>query len=113
MKHFALIALLGLAAPAFAETTAAPGKAAACFACHGEGGRSTNSMYPILAGQYPSYIEHALTEYKAGTQGKRQNLIMAGQAAALTKEDIKAVAQYFGAQESPLYTPTVHGALKP
>ncbi len=39
MKHFALIAVLGLAAPAFAEGTAAPAKATACFACNGEGGR--------------------------------------------------------------------------
>lgn len=110
MKHFALIALLGLAAPAFAEGTAVPEKAPACFACHGEGGRSTNGMYPVLAGQYPNYIEHALHEYK---DGKRKNPIMGGQATALSNDDIKALAQYFGAQESPLYTPTVHGALKP
>lgn len=110
MKHFALIALLGLAAPAFAEGTAAPEKATACFACHGQGGRSTTTMYPVLAGQYPNYIEHALHEYK---DGKRKNPIMGGQATALSNDDIKALAQYFGAQESPLYTPTVHGALKP
>lgn len=111
MKHFALIALLGFAAPAFSEGTAAvPEKATTCFACHGEAGRSTQGMYPVLAGQYPNYLEHALTEYK---EGKRKNPIMGGQAAALSKDDIKVLAQYFGAQESPLYTPSVHGALKP
>lgn len=110
MKHFALIALLGLATPAFAEGATAPEKAATCAACHGEGGRSTNGMYPVLAGQYPNYLEHALNEYK---DGKRKNPIMAGQAAALSKDDIKMLAQYFGAQESPLYTPSVHGPLKP
>jgi cytochrome c553 len=110
MKHFALIALLGLAVPAFAEDVAVPEKAATCFACHGEGGRSTNGMYPVLAGQYPNYLEHALHEYK---DGKRKNPIMSGQVTALSNDDIKALARYFGAQQSPLYTPSEHGPLKP
>lgn len=109
MKQLAFIALLGLSSAAFAEGTAAPEKAAACFACHGEGGRSTQEMYPVLAGQYANYLEHALNEYKAGT---RKNPIMGAQVAALSKSDIKALAQYFAAQQSPLYTPSVHGATK-
>lgn len=110
MKHIALIAVLGLSTAAFADAPAAPEKAAVCAACHGEGGRSVTGMYPILAGQYPNYIEHALHEYKAGT---RKNPIMGAQAAGLSDADIKALAAYFGAQQSPLYTPSVHGALKP
>ena len=110
MKHFAMIALLGLASTAaFAEDAAQPEKAATCFACHGQGGHSTNEMYPVLAGQYANYLEHALTEYK---EGKRKSAIMGGQAAGLSKEEIRALAHYFAAQDSTLYTPSVHGALK-
>ncbi len=67
-------------------------------------------MYRGLAGNTPNYIRTGLTENK---EGKGKNPIMGGQAAALRKDDIKTLAQYFGAQESPLYTPSVHGALKP
>ena len=111
MKHFVLTAVLGLAsAAAFAEDAAAvPEKASTCFACHGQGGVSTTGMYPVLAGQYANYLEHALTEYK---EGKRKNAIMGGQAAGLSKDEIKALAHYFSSQPGPLYTPSVHGALK-
>jgi cytochrome c553 len=111
MKHFALIALLGLASTAaFADdTAAAPAKAEACFACHGPGGHSVNPIYPVLAGQYPNYLEHALHEYK---DGKRKSPIMGGQAAGLSAEEMHALAQYFGHQDTTLYTPSVHGALK-
>jgi cytochrome c553 len=111
MKQIAMIALLGLASTAaFADgAVAQPEKAATCFACHGDKGHSTNEMYPVLAGQYANYIEHALHEYKDGT---RKNAIMSGQAAGLSKEEIHALALYFGSQDSTLYTPSVHGAMK-
>ena len=111
MKHIAMIALLGLASTAAvaAGPVAAPEKAATCAACHGENGHSKTEMYPILAGQYANYIEHALNEYKSGA---RKSAIMNGQAAGLTKEEIRALALFFGSQTSDLYTPSVHGALK-
>lgn len=110
MKQFALIALLGLASTAvYADEVPMPEKATTCFACHGDKGHSTNEMYPILAGQYHNYLEHALTEYK---EGKRKNPIMGGQAAGLSKEEIHALALYFGSQDTTLYTPSEHGDLK-
>lgn len=111
MKQIAMIALLGLVSTAALAdgAVAQPAKAAACFACHGENGHSKTEMYPVLAGQYANYIEHALTEYK---DGKRKNAIMNGQASGLTKEEIRELALFFGAQQSDLYTPSVHGALK-
>jgi len=82
-------------------------KAAACTACHGpNGAKPIAPDYPVLAGQYANYLEHALKEYKGGL---RKNPIMAGQVAALTDADIKALAAYFAGQLSPLYTPIVHG----
>ncbi|TXH04796.1 MAG: cytochrome c [Nevskiaceae bacterium] len=110
MKHQVLIAALALvSASASAADVAVPEKATTCFACHGQGGVSTQPMYPVLAGQYANYLEHALTEYK---EGKRKNAIMGGQAAGLSKDEIHALAQYFGAQQGPLYTPSVHGSTK-
>ncbi len=111
MKHIAMIALLGLASTASLAdgAVAQPAKAATCFACHGENGHSKTEMYPVLAGQYSNYIEHALTEYK---DGKRKNAIMNGQASGLSKEEIHDLAVFFGSQQSDLYTPSVHGALK-
>jgi cytochrome c553 len=98
-----LLALATLAAaPAFAG---APEKATACAACHGADGKSTNpTMYPNLAGQYTNYIEHALKDYRAGL---RKNPVMGAQAAALTDKDIRELAEYFSAQQGPLYTPSI------
>lgn len=110
MNRYALFALLGLVSTAaLAEAPQAPAKATTCFACHGEGGHSTNPMYPVLAGQYDSYIQRALHEYKSGA---RKNPIMGAQAAGLSDADIKELARYFSAQSSTLYTPTEEGALK-
>ena len=83
-------------------------KATACAACHGaNGAKPILPEYPVLAGQYRNYLEHALHEYKSG---QRKSAIMAGLAAPLSDEDIKALALYFSQQQSPLYTPSVHGA---
>ena len=81
-------------------------KAKACAACHGpSGGKPVLPDAAVLAGQYANYLENALIEYKSG---KRKNVIMAGQVAALSKEDIHELTQYFAGQLSPLYTPSVH-----
>ena len=106
MKRFIALAMLSLApvGAAFAQA-AAPEKAAVCTSCHGErGAKPIAPTYPVLAGQYANYLEHALHEYKAGT---RKNPIMAAQAAALSDDDIKALAHYFSMQDSPLYTPSI------
>ena len=70
-------------------------KAAACGACHGADGNSSNPQWPSLASQHPSYLEAQLHEFKSG---ERKNPIMAGQAAALSDQDIKDVSAYFAQQ---------------
>jgi cytochrome c553 len=105
MKSVLTAALLSLtcAAPVLAAGT--PEKVTVCAACHGADGKATQPIYPSLAGQYANYIEHALKEYRAGL---RKNPIMGAQATALTDKDIGELAEYFAAQPSPLYTPSVH-----
>lgn len=76
-------------------------KSATCAACHGAEGIGEITSYPILAGQYESYLAHALKSYR---DGSRDNAIMAGFAAALSDEDIADLAAFFAAQEGPLTT---------
>lgn len=76
-------------------------KAATCAACHGEDGNSQIETNPVLAGQYASYIEHALKSYR---DGSRQNAIMAGFATNLTDQDIADLAAWFASQKGALQT---------
>ena len=80
----------------------APKAIEVCQACHGPDGVGILPEYPTLAGQHADYIEQALHAYKKGT---RQNAIMQGFAAALSDEDIKAVAHYFSTQKPGLWVP--------
>lgn len=112
MRKNALISIfmVGLvAAPAVVMADASvPEKAQLCASCHGPAGtKPILPDYPIIGGQYPDYLKRALEEYKSGV---RKNAVMNAQAAQLSKEEIKQLSQYFGAQESPLYTPSVHDA---
>jgi cytochrome c553 len=79
-------------------------KSATCAACHGIDGNGDNTTYPILAGQYASYMEVALKDYRSG---KRQNAIMAGFAASLTIEDIRDLAAYYASQKGGLSAPVI------
>ena len=79
----------------------APEVAATCVACHGTDGVGITPQYPTLAGQHADYIERALTDYK---KGGRKNAIMAGFAAQLSAQDIKALAAYYSAQRPGLAT---------
>ena len=76
-------------------------KAAACAACHGETGVSPTPTWPMLAGQYKSYITQALKDYRSGA---RQNAVMSGFAGGLSDDDIDDLAAYFSAQQGPLRT---------
>ncbi|MBA4143336.1 MAG: cytochrome c [Nitrosospira sp.] len=66
-----------------------------CAACHGPDGNSPAPAFPKLAGQHASYLAKTLTEYKSGV---RKDPIMAGMAAALSKEDIENVSAYYARQ---------------
>jgi cytochrome c553 len=102
----ALVAALAFAGAARAEGVAKPEAVGVCAACHGENGVSKIPIYPILAGQQRSYIEHSLHAYK---DGSRKNPIMGAQAANLSDADIKALALWFSSQTPVLYTPNPEG----
>ena len=111
MTRTLVLALATFAMPTLAATEIAkPEKAATCAACHGEIGVSAIGMYPTLAGQYANYLEHSLKDYRSGA---RKNALMGAQAANLSDAEIRQLAKWYSVQQGPLYTPSVHGALKP
>ena len=72
-----------------------------CAACHGpDGNKPSDPTQPILAGQHYDYLVRALTDYKIG---RRNNPIMKGFAAQLSKKDIEDLAAWFASQKSTLH----------
>jgi cytochrome c553 len=99
----------GVAAPALAADIE-HGKQLAtvkyvCTSCHGVGfAKPIDPSYPILAGQYADYLEHALLTYKHGTNPMmgRNNAIMASQAVSLDDKDVADIAAYIASLPGPL-----------
>lgn len=89
--------------PTNAAGNAAAGKAKAaevCAACHGaDGNKPTGPDFPILAGQHVDYLNQALADYKSG---HRNNPIMKGFAATLSKKDMQDLSAWFASQPSSL-----------
>lgn len=90
----ALLVVSGLA-HAGGDVTRGEELSATCAACHGADGNSTIPANPKLAGQYDSYLEHALKSYR---DGSRNNALMNGMAAALSYQDIADLAAFYAAQ---------------
>lgn len=85
------------------ETGETAHKEKGCNACHGERGISAvPDQFPHVAGQYASYLEHALRGYRDGT---RRNAVMNPIAAGLTDEDIRALARFYAAQSGLMTAP--------
>lgn len=70
--------------------------AAACMACHGPMGRGNPAAaYPMLRGQYATYVAKQLRDYASGRRKSDQpTRVMREIAARLSEDDILAVASY-------------------
>lgn len=103
-RAIAILLALAFAGAAQAAGNAEAGKAMAaqvCAACHGpEGNKPTAPENPILAGQHQDYLVKALKDYKSG---KRNNAIMKGFTASLSRQDIENLAAWFASQKSSLH----------
>lgn len=73
-------------------------KAKLCATCHGEDGKPKEADTPIIWGQHAGYIYIELKDYKSGL---RKNDKMSTIAADLSKDDMKALAQYFSEKHWP------------
>jgi len=86
-----VLGMLGLAGAASAQQSIAD-KALVCAACHGEKGIPTQPNIPIIWGQHQGYLYLQLRDFKLGA---RQNELMSPVVAALEREDLMALAEYF------------------
>jgi cytochrome c553 len=82
------------ARPGTAEAGAA--KSAACAACHGMDGNSSDPQYPKLAGQHERYIARMLSLFKSG---ERENAVMLGFATTLSEQDMRDLGAYFASKQ--------------
>lgn len=67
----------------------------ACAACHGPNGNGNGPAgYAAIGGQHATYLTAQLKAYKSGTRQTDPNQMMRNVAAALSDEQIDAVASY-------------------
>ena len=97
--HLALIviAMAVLSRPASAAEDVSE-HIALCTACHGADGLPEDPAIPIIWGQEYYYIYVQLRDYQAG---RRENEIMGGIVADLSRDQMKAIAEHFAAQPWP------------
>lgn len=88
---------LALLAPLAAWTQpAAPPKAALCTACHGPNGNATITTNPILAGQTSRYLYLQMRDFQ---EDRRSDPQMTPISKDLTRDEMRALADYFAAQK--------------
>ena len=100
-KHlgaWALLLSVLLALPAAGRAEPPEEQLELCVACHGDDGRPTAPDIPIIWGQEFYYLYVQMKDYKAG---RRENEIMSGIVADLSREEMKALAQHFAEQPWP------------
>ena len=73
-----------------------PAKAEQCTACHGEGGNATINVNPILAGQSARYLYLQQRDFQ---EGRRTDPKCSPVVAALSREEMRALADYFAKQK--------------
>jgi len=79
------------------DAKAGESKAAACGACHGSDGNSTDKQYPKIAGQQADYIARQLELFKSS---KRNNPIMLGFASTLSEQDMHDLGAHFATKQA-------------
>ena len=108
LTYLITLVLFAAAHSAMAEGNIEAGKekTATCVACHGAdgNGNSANPEWPKLAGQSAPYLVQQLELFK---NNERKNVLMNGQAAALSEQDMQDIAAYYAS------LPTSPGAADP
>ena len=100
LRQLAISALLAALCGDVAAQAAppAPERVAACIACHGEGGRSTQPLTPSLAGQ-PSF--YAITQLFLFREGRRASEAMTAVAKGMSDADLRAFSDLIGKLPPP------------
>ena len=93
-----LFAALACHAPSVtAQTASPPAKAEVCVACHGPAGNSPSPQFPILAGQTARYLYLQLRDFQ---EGRRSDPLMTPMSVGLTRDEMRALADYFASQKA-------------
>jgi len=82
-------------------------KKGACISCHGDNfSKPIDPSYPKIAGQHKDFLFVALKSYKTENQSTwgRNNGVMGGIAKQFNNNELKALANYVGSQNSELKT---------
>ena len=74
------------------DVTAGKAKAAACAACHGQAGISSNNDWPNLAAQKEGYLKKQITAFR---DGGRSDALMTSMVKRLSDKDIEDLAAYY------------------
>ena len=69
-------------------------KLPACAGCHGEGGKGTAGVGPVIGGQGLRYLEQQLQDWRNGSRSNSAGGIMNQLTAPLTDAEIEALARY-------------------
>jgi cytochrome c553 len=69
-------------------------KLPACASCHGEGGKGTVGVGPVIGGQGLRYLEQQLQDWRNGSRSNSAGGIMNQLTAPLTEAEIEALARY-------------------
>lgn len=98
VKLTLLLALLLVASAGACAADPIEDKAKLCTTCHGEQGTPINKTIPVIWGQNAGYLFLQLRDFQSGA---RKNALMSPVAAALAREDLLPLAEYFSKQKWP------------
>lgn len=79
--------------PALAKSGAALHFEMGCEECHSDGGRVTNAMAPVLAGQWTPYLERALRAVRSGAKPAPD--MMSSSVRELADDEVEALLNYY------------------
>ncbi|ELX13161.1 cytochrome c domain-containing protein [Janthinobacterium sp. HH01] len=69
-------------------------KLPACTSCHGESGKGTAGVGPVIGGQGQRYLEQQLHDWRSGSRSNSAGGVMNQFAAPLSDAEIEALARY-------------------
>ena len=70
-----------------------------CLSCHGADARTPiQPLYPKIAGQNADYTFNQLRDIKSGARSSGQAVVMKGIMAAVTEEEMRAIADWLSTQ---------------
>jgi cytochrome c553 len=67
----------------------------ACIGCHGPtGAGNPEALFPSLSGQFGTYVENQLQQFRSGQRNNDAGKMMRNTASSMTDAEIKAVSSY-------------------